>query len=313
MEESATINRKKFLKKSVAISALACVAPEVLFSKNDLVKVTILHTNDVHSRIEPFPSNDKRFPGMGGVASRMTLINRIRKEEKNVLLFDAGDMFQGTPYFNMYGGELEIKLMSRMGYDAGIIGNHDFDNGIDGLCKQLTHANFPLLNSNYDFSGTCLNNKTEPYRIFEKDEIRIGVFGLGIELKGLVDKKLFGTTRYLDPIEQAAFFAHKLKQKEKCDLVICLSHLGYKYEDNKISDVLLARQSLHIDLIIGGHTHTFIDKPMTYFNRDNKKVLVAQVGFAGVKLGKIDFYMAKGKSKKYISANSISVTEKYFS
>ena len=307
-------SRRHFLKQLASASALIGTAsfPFEAFAKNDVVKITILHTNDVHSHIEPFPENDFKYPGMGGIARRMALIDYIRNTEKNVLLFDAGDIFQGTPYFNMFNGELEMKLMSKMQYDAGTIGNHDFDNGVDGLSSQLIHANFPLLNCNYDFSGTSMAGKTKPYQIFEKENIRIGVFGLGIELKGLVDSKLYGATKYLDPLENAAVISHKLKHEEKCDLIICLSHLGYKYEDTKLSDTILAKKSLNIDLIIGGHTHTFLDTPYQINNRDNKKVLIAQVGWAGLKLGKVDFYMAKGKEKKLALANAINIDGKIF-
>ena len=226
------------------------------------VKIVILHTNDVHSHIDPFPDNDPKYPGLGGVERRAEMINEIRAKEKNVLLLDAGDIFQGTPYFNMYGGEIEMKLMTAMKYDASAIGNHDFDGGLENFAKQLQHADFPLLCANYDFSGTPMEGKTVPYRIFEKEGVRVGVFGIGIELAGLVDSKLYGKTQYLDPIVKAAEMTHTLKHDNKCDIVVCLSHLGYKYENDKVSDLVLAKKSSNIDVIIGGHTHTFLDKPV---------------------------------------------------
>ena len=176
------------------------------------VRIVILHTNDVHSHIDPFPDNDPKFAGLGGVERRAALINKIRSQEKNVLLFDAGDIFQGTPYFNMYGGEIEMKLMSKMGYDASAIGNHDFDGGLDNLAKQLQHATFPMICANYDFTGTPMEGKTVPYRIFEKEGVKIGVFGLGIELSGLVDSRLYGKTTYHDPILKAAEMSHLLRK-----------------------------------------------------------------------------------------------------
>ena len=296
-------SRRKFIKQSLYGSAgiaLMNAFPFDAFAKDDEIRITILHTNDVHSRIDPFPMSDPKWPGLGGAARRASLIKKIRAEEKNVLLLDVGDIFQGTPYFNLYGGELEIKLMSEMGYDASTIGNHDFDNGIDGLAKQLPNATFPLLNTNYDFSNTSLKDKTQPYKIFKKDGIKIGVFGIGIELEGLVDKKLYGETKYLDPLEKSAYYANFLKKDAKCDLVICLSHLGYKYKEKKVSDVILAEQSKNIDLILGGHTHTFLDKPLSYKNSDGKEILIAQVGWGGIRLGKID-YIFKKKSKKFHS------------
>ncbi len=307
-------SRREFLRQSFygTIGILGASAiPFDAFSKNSKsVKLTILHTNDVHSHIDPFPDNDPKWAGLGGVPRRAEIINKIRKEEKNVLLLDVGDIFQGTPYYNIYGGELELKLMSKMGYDASTIGNHDFDNGLDGLVKQLPHANFPLLNVNYDFSGTVMENKTLPYKIFLKEGVKIGVFGLGIELDGLVDKKLYGNTKYLDPLEKAAETAYLLKKKKHCDLVICLSHLGYKYQDKKVSDMILAEKSKHIDLILGGHTHTFLDKPTEVKNSDGEKILVAQVGWAGIRLGRIDYFLEEKTGKKVVDGLSVKITTK---
>lgn len=302
-------DRRSFLKKTAAavVGAGAFNTPYLYAAKNQ-TKITVLHTNDVHSRLEPFPENDARYPGMGGVAVRAAIIKDIRAKEENVLLFDSGDIFQGTPYFNFFAGEPEMKLMSMMGYDASAIGNHDFDNGVDGLYGQLKHASFPLICANYDFSGTAMEGKTIPYKVFEKAGIRIGVFGLGIELKGLVPEKLYGKTIYQDPVISSAQTAYHLRHKEKCNLIVCLSHLGFKYQDSKISDVILAKQSLNIDAILGGHTHTFIDEPYTYFNRDNKPVLVAQAGWAGLRLGRIDFFFEQ-KSKLFASNGS---SEKIF-
>jgi len=302
-------NRRDFLKQGFALGAGSLLLgwPELLMAKNDLVKLTILHTNDVHSHIDPFPDNDPKYPGLGGAARRAALIKKIRATESNVLLLDAGDIYQGTYYFNKYGGELELKLMSEMGYDASAIGNHDFDNGIDGLVSKLPFAKFPLLCANYDFSNTDLKGKTEAYKIFERGGLKIGVFGLGIELEGLVDKKNYGDTVYLDPVAKAAEMAIRLKQDEKCDVIVCLSHLGFKYNENKISDMTLAKQSRYIDVIIGGHTHTFLDKPLILSNRDGKEVCVAQVGWAGIKLGVINLYVQKGKGKKIVSGNAVGI------
>jgi 5'-nucleotidase len=305
-------SRREFLIRVAGGAAVLGLGtwPSRLMAEGEIVKITILHTNDVHSHIEPFPDNHPRWPGMGGVARRAALITKIRAREKNVLLLDVGDIFQGTPYFNLYGGSLELKLMSEMGYDASTIGNHDFDNGMDGLVNQLPNATFPLLNANYDFTDTPLNNKISPYKIFMRDDVKIGVFGLGIELAGLVDKKLYGNTKYLDPVEKAANMAHLLKKEMKCDLVICLSHLGYKYQDKKISDEVLAKQSMNIDLILGGHTHTFLDEPVKYKNREGKEILVAQVGWAGVRLGRIDYYIEKKSGKKTSDCSSVKIIEK---
>lgn len=256
-------------------------------------KITLLHTNDTHSHIEPITSG--RDSGKGGVARRAAIINKVRSENKNTILLDCGDIFQGTPYFNFYGGELEIKLMSMMGYDAATIGNHDFDNGIDGLYKQLPHATFNFVISNYDFKNTVLEGKTMPYKVIIKDGINIGLFGVGIQLEGLVDPKMFKETVYNDPVMVAQDMVKVLREQEACDIVVCMSHLGYSYREDKISDLKLASLTSGIDLIIGGHTHTFLDKPVIVKNVLNKDVMVNQVGCYGINLGRIDFHLKSGK------------------
>lgn len=294
------LNRRSFIRQSSAAAALLAfgLKPHDLFAKSDLVKITILHTNDTHSRIDPFPSDGSRYAGKGGVAARSFLINKIREAEDNILLIDAGDIFQGTPYFNFYGGELEIKAMSMMKYDAAIMGNHDFDNGLEGFYKQLPHARFPILNTNYDFSDTIMAGKTQPYKIFRKDGIKIGMFGLGISLNGLVNKQQYGNTVYLDPVLKSQEMERYLKLDEKCDLVICVSHLGYKYNDNQVSDHVIAQNTNYIDLIIGGHTHTFLDKPTSVNNLQGRETLINQVGFAGINLGRLDFIFQRENRRK---------------
>lgn len=297
------MQRRTFIKKTAATSALISLSGVSLtsFTTTKERKITILHTNDVHSHIDPFPDNHPRNPAMGGVARRANLIEKIRKEETNVLLLDAGDIFQGTPYFNYYGGELEFKLMSMMKYDLATMGNHDFDNGIDGFYAQLPHANFEFVSANYDFKNTKLDGIVKPYKVFIKEGIKIGVFGLGVQLEGLVDKNLYKETIYNNPIEIATDITKQLKETEKCDLIICLSHLGfdYKNEADKPSDIKLAALTQDIDLIIGGHTHTFLNKPIIKTNKAGKQVVVNQVGAYGINLGRIDFYLSD--DSKYIS------------
>jgi 5'-nucleotidase len=295
------MKRRDFIQKTVASSTFLGLGGLSLSSFNTLETkhLTILHTNDVHSYIDPFPANHPRNPNMGGVARRAALIENIRKENPNVLLLDAGDIFQGTPYFNYYGGELEFKLMSMMKYDLATIGNHDFDNGIDGLYGQLPNANFEFVSANYDFKNTIMNGLVQPYKIFNKEGIKVGVFGLGIGLDGLVDKKNYKETVYNNPLEVAQDMSRILKHEQKCDLVICLSHIGYKYKDepDKISDTKLAGLTKDIDLIIGGHTHTFLEKPTVLKNIEGKDVLVNQVGCYGINLGRIDFYFDNNINK----------------
>lgn len=293
------MKRRIFIKNSLVSSAFLSFAGLGLHACDNKRKkhITILHTNDVHSQIDPYESSHPTFPNMGGAAKRATLVAQVRKENPNILLLDAGDIFQGTPYFNFYGGELEMKLMSMMGYDAATLGNHDFDNSVDGLLAQMPNTKFSLLSANYDFSNTVMAPYVKPYQVFVKDGIRIGVFGLGIELKGLVDPRMYKETKYIDPIEIAQDTTRKLKQDERCDLVICLSHLGYRYEHDKVSDEVLAAQTSDIDLIIGGHTHTLMESPATVLNRNGKEVIINQVGYKGVFMGRIDFFFEEGKNE----------------
>lgn len=306
-------SRRSFLKTLTgggALLGMGFLTSSFTSKKSDKVKIVILHTNDVHSHLEPFPANDPKYAGLGGVERRAALIKQIRAAEKNVILLDAGDIFQGTPYFNMYGGEVEMKLMSAMGYDASAIGNHDFDGGLENLAKQLTHATFPLLCANYDFTGTPMEGKTVPYKIFEKEGVKVGVFGLGIEMAGLIDSRMYGKTVYLDPIVKSAEMVKELRDNQKCDVVVCLSHLGFKYENDKVSDMVLAKKSRGIDVIIGGHTHTFLDKATIVKNREDQDVAVAQVGWAGIRLGKIEITTDKNSKEKTIESATVNISDK---
>lgn len=301
------MKRRDFIQKAATTTALITLSSCGLQGLDNSIKtsqITILHTNDVHSHIDAFGPEDGQNANKGGVARRASLIEAIRNENANTLLFDAGDIFQGTPYFNYYGGELEFKLMSKLKYDAATIGNHDFDNGINGLYHQLPHAKFDFISANYDFSNTIMNTHVKPYKIYKKAGLKIGVFGLGIELTGLVDQKMYKETKYLDPIEISQDMTRILKENEQCDIIICLSHLGYNYSKNpdKISDLKLAAKTKHIDLIIGGHTHTFLSKPTVVTNLEGKKVLINQVGCYGINLGRIDFYFDTDKNKSVTGA-----------
>ncbi|MFK7755843.1 MAG: bifunctional UDP-sugar hydrolase/5'-nucleotidase [Flavobacteriales bacterium] len=278
-------NRRHFIKQAGAAGlGLGLSKAEWLMTKARKEELIILHTNDVHSHIHPFSSDHPRYAGQGGAVKRANLIDAYRRNHKHVLLLDAGDIFQGTPYFNFYGGELEMKLMSQMKYDAVTLGNHDFDGGIDGLLKAKKHGKFPLLNSNYVIENT-LAEAVEPYKVFKKGKVKVGVFGVGIELEGLVDPTLCKGVIYTDPVAAANKTAMLLKETLGCDYIICLSHLGLKYKEEKISDVLMARSTKHIDLIIGGHTHSFLDEPLKELNEVGQPVLVSQAAWAGLRLG----------------------------
>lgn len=306
--------RRKFITQSLlatgALLASKTVLAELQDDPNAVNHLTIMHTNDVHSRLEPFPMDGGKNQGLGGVAARSEVIKTVRDEVSHTLLLDSGDIFQGTPFFNIYKGEPEIKAMSAMGYDAATIGNHDFDAGLENLANQLQHANFPMVICNYDFTNTPMEFKTKPYTIFRKGKLKIGVTGVGIAMKGLIAENLYGNTKYLDPIEEVNKVSHKLKKEKKCDLVICLSHLGYKYKDNKVSDLILAQETEHIDLILGGHTHTFLDVPTSLKNKSGSDVLVNQVGWAGIVLGRLDFEFSKLKNKNLAKSHTVVISKK---
>jgi 5'-nucleotidase len=306
-------SRRKFITQTVLATG-TLLAHNNLFAEMQkekiLKKLTILHTNDVHSRLEPFPMDGSRNQGLGGVAARAQLIQKIRSEGGEVLLLDAGDIFQGTPFFNLYKGEPEMKAMAAMGYDAATMGNHDFDAGLENFATQLKYVNFPVLMCNYDFTDTPMELKHQPYKIFKKGKLKIGITAVGIELTGLVPDSLFGNTKYLNPIQKVNEVAAKLKKEESCDMVICLSHLGYKYSNNKVSDIILAKETENIDLIIGGHTHTFMDAPEIIKNKLGNDVLINQVGWAGIMLGRLDFDFAGFAPKKLSKSHTVVVGKK---
>ena len=297
MEEYRLINRRTFTKKILfaGLSFPLLNSFSFLDSPVKFKKITLLHTNDIHSHIDSFPKNHSKYSGLGGIRRIASIVNQIKSEEKNVILLDAGDIFQGTPYFNKYKGSLEFKIMSQMGYAASTMGNHDFDNGLIGFKNVIHHANFPFICTNYDFSRTELDGVTQKFIIKKIDGIKIGIFGLGIKLEGLVPKSCYKDTIYLDPISTANHWSEKLKIKHQCDLVICLSHLGYKYKTDQISDIKLAMSTKNIDVIIGGHTHTFLENAKTIKNIENKDVLVNQAGWGALALGRIDIHFSKKK------------------
>ena len=300
------MKRRAFIKSS-GLATVYISTGAYKFSaipEHQLSKLTILHTNDVHSRIDPFPMDGGKYQGLGGAASRAAIIDKIRQTESAVLLLDAGDIFQGTPYFNEFKGEIEFKLMSKMNYDAATIGNHDFDLGIEGLNKQLPHANFDFINCNYNLADTILHDKVSPYKIYKKGDVKIGVLGVGIELEGLVPKDLYKETQYQDPIACANKTAALLRQELDCNYVVCLSHLGYSYRGDKVSDKDLAAQTSNIDLIIGGHTHTFLKNAQTKLNSEGKEVLISQVGWGGINLGRIDIVFEKNFKNKCTSCKN---------
>jgi len=259
--------------------------------------ITVLHTNDTHSQIDPILENDKTYAGKGGVARRATLVKRVRRENPNTLMIDAGDVLQGTPYFNFYKGVVEYKAMSLIGYDAGTIGNHEFDNGVESLAKAMQFANFDIVSTNYDVRGSALESKVKTHVVKEVGGLRIGLFGLGISPTGLITPDNFKPLLYLDPVRTAREVTKRLREQEKCTLVLGMSHLGYypKPQRDEVGDTQVAAQVEGIDFIASGHTHTFMDKPVLQKNPAGKDTIIFQVGRSGIYVGRVDFTVRDGK------------------
>jgi 5'-nucleotidase len=289
-------NRRRFIKRSLLFLGGTLTLPYIdLFAKplslenKKTKRICVLHTNDFHSHFEAFPSTHPTWPNQGGILQLGGLIQQIRSEEENVLLFDCGDVFQGTPYFNFFEGKPELQWMEKMGYHAGTLGNHDFDLGIDHLAKLKSTNAIPLVNCNYDFEKTSLKNIVKKHLIIEKGGLKIGITGASIHLQGLLTEDMYKGIIYNDPINPVQNEVNYLRNKEKCDLVFVLSHLGYEYQDDKIDDLKLAKKTYGIDAILGGHTHTFLEKPTEVQNSKGKTVIVNQAGWAGLQLGKLVF------------------------
>ena len=257
-------------------------------SGEDLV---ILYMNDTHSRIEPMPKSDSRNPDKGGVVRQNTYIEDVRSKNKNVLLFHCGDFVQGTPYFNLFGGETEVAVMNYMKFDAVTIGNHEFDNGLESLAEMIQKSEFPYVSTNLDFTGTPVEGLTKPFLIIQKGNIRVGIIGLTIDPDGLVTKKSYEGMKWNDPIASANQMADYLRNEENCDLIVCLSHLGLYFSEEKVGDISLAKQSRNIDIILGGHTHTFLRFPEKIKNIDEKEVIISQMGGNGIYVGRMDVNM----------------------
>ena len=256
------------------------------------IKLVILHTNDTHSQVEPTDKSSLKTSDMGGYARRMGLISRIREQEKNILLVDAGDYSQGTPYFNFFNGRIEIEAMNRMKYDAGTLGNHEFDNGIDTLAVVLKNAAFPMISSNYNLEKTNLYQLVKPYVVLVKAGMRIGIMALDVNPESLIFEKNYRGLIYLDPVQKANEVSALLKKKEKCDLIICLSHLGSDSTKQEVNDFEIARKTRYIDVIIGGHSHSLIMNTEVK-NVIGKQVVIAQMGKSGMYFGRVDLELEK--------------------
>jgi len=309
------MQRRKFIKDTTLAGSALLASSFYPFNflqasaNKQTHQFTILHTNDTHSMLEPFANDAKYNAGLGGITSRAAYIKEIRTSVEHVLLLDAGDIFQSSAYFDLYKGEPEIKAMNYLQYDAATIGEKDFSAGIDNLALQIAKASFPFVISNYEFTNTPLEEKTAPYIIIKKGMIKIGILGIGINLIDLIPYHFFGNTKFKNPISTANEVAEKLK-KENCDFIICLSHLGDKYDDDTLSDEILAKENFFIDLIIGGHTHKFFKQPRKYFNRNGYVTVVNQVGWGGLQIGRLDYTINQTKNKNLHKNETILIREK---
>ena len=280
------------MKKLCLISLWVCLLV-VTAAAQSTKEIYLFHTNDMHSRIEPFSENyqDTLLAGKAGMVRRATFISQQREIHPDLLLFDCGDFSQGTPYYNIYKGEVEISMMNEMRYDAGTIGNHEFDFGLENMARLFRLAEFPIVCANYDVTGTVLEGLVKEYVVLHRDGIKIGVFGLGAQLEGLVAKASYGDVKFEDPVSEAQRIADLLKMQEKCDLVICLSHLGWKGEP--YSDVELIENTCNIDVVLGGHSHSYFEKPEYYKNLDGVEVPLQQMGKHAAFIGKMVLTLQK--------------------
>lgn len=267
-----------------------CTSP--VWAKKEIV---ILHTNDTHSCIMPLNRNlaDTMLANRGGFIRRISMLRNVRAEYRHVLLFDSGDFSQGSPYYTLFKGDVEVGLMNQMDYDAVTIGNHEFDFGLKNMARIFKEARFPIVCANYDFTGTPVEGLVKPWIILHRDGLKIGVFGLSPELKGLVDDRNCVGVRYLDPVQTALRVATFLKKEKKCDLVICLSHLGWNIDGT--DDTEMIQGSRDIDLVLGGHSHTYFKQLRYRKNLDGIAVPVDQNGKNAIYVGKmiLDFTQSK--------------------
>lgn len=279
--------------RRICLSIFVCVFTVVAVAQKK--QLVILHTNDTHSCIMPLNPNlaDTALAGRGGFLRRMALIEDERAKTPGLLLIDCGDFSQGSPYYNFYKGEVEVELMNRMGYDVATIGNHEFDFGLENMARIFRMAKFPIVCANYDFTGTSVEGLVKPYTIIKRNGLKIGLFGLSPQPRGLVDTTKFVGVKYLDPVETAERMAALLKTKKKCDVVICVSHLGW--ENEELTDQMLVPATRDIDIVLGGHSHTYMKTLQYVKNVDGKDVPVDQNGKHGIWIGRIVLDLEKGR------------------
>lgn len=281
------------MKRILTILTIVLTATITAVAKGK--QLLILHTNDTHSCVIPLNPNlaDTMLAGRGGFLRRAAMIDQMRKEDKELLLLDSGDFSQGSPYYTMFKGDVETELMNIMGYDAATIGNHEFDFGLDNMARLFKKVNFPIVCANYDFTGTVVEGLVKPYVVIKRKGVKIGIFGLSPKLEGLVMASTCAGVKYLDPIKTANDIADKLKNEEKCDVVICLSHLGW--DEAGLNDMEMMAKTRNIDLVLGGHSHSYFQQLNYVRNLDGKEIPNDQNGKHGIFVGKITLNLEKGK------------------
>ena len=292
------MKRRDFVRQGL-MAGSACFFPHLWIRKARAQKrvdrITILQTNDTHSRIDPFPLDGGKNQGLGGMSRRAALVERIRQQNPNVLLLDGGDVLQGSPYYNLYKGRVEYETMTACGYDASTLGNHEFDSGVDSLANALSYAKFDILNCNYDFGKSILRPFIKTFSIRQIGAIKVGITGVGIDFADLVAEQNHQGINYHHSYKSLQSVVSYLRKDQQCQLVIVLSHLGYKYEEQRPSDVEMASEVNGIDWIVGGHTHTFMNEPEVVVSKHGHFCRILQVGWGGVILGKSDLYFEDQK------------------
>ena len=279
--------------KRIIIMSLFVLSLAISAAAGGKKKLLILHTNDTHSCIMPLKTTlaDTLKAGRGGYLRRMEMVNEERKANPDLLLFDSGDFSQGSPYYTMFKGDVEVGLMNMMHYDAATIGNHEFDFGLENMARLFRMAEFPIVCANYDFTGTCVEGLVKPYVVIKRNGMKIGVFGLAPEMKGLVSDKNCVGVKFLDPVAKAQEMADILKNEKKCDLVVCISHLGWG--TSGVNDQVMMSKTRNIDIVLGGHSHTFFNTLRYVKNLDGVSVPNDQNGKSGIFVGRLLVDMKK--------------------
>ena len=278
------------MKKIISLAAMLCLYACTVAAQDKTL--FLVHTNDTHSCVEPISPHhsDTSLADKGGLMRRASLVHQLRTAHpQDMLLFDCGDFSQGSLYYSIYRGEVEVKLMNSMGYDACAIGNHEFDSGLENLARLARLADIPFVCSNYVFTGTPCEGLVRPYAVIERNGLRVGVVGVSPRLEGLVSKQSYGATRYLSPAKAVQPIVDMLRKEQKCDFIVCLSHLGWA--EGEDYDIGLVRRTHGIDVLLGGHTHFLFDRPRYVKNSKGQEIPCNQMGKHGRFVGTLEFVL----------------------